>query len=69
MGTLTLSLHAQGNNENLEIQFQITSHTRRTPISLISKLQSASETIFHPEHQLHTATKLGVYTLIPVHAV
>lgn len=70
MGTLTLSpLHAQRNNENVEIQFQITSHTR-TPISLISKLQSASKTIFHAEHQLRAATKLGVYTLkIPVHAV
>lgn len=28
-------LHTQENNENVEIQFQITSHTRRTPISLI----------------------------------
>lgn len=64
MDTLTLSpLDTQGNNENVEIQFQITSHRRGTPISLNSKLQSVSKTIFHTEHQLHIATKLGVYIL------
>lgn len=64
MDTLTLfPLDTQGNNENVEIQFQITCHRRGTPISLNSKLQSVFETIFHTEHQLHTAKKLGVYIL------
>lgn len=69
-GNTLSSLHTQENNENVEIRLQITSHTRRAPVSLTSKLQSASETIFHAEHQLHSATKLGIYTLkIPVYAV
>jgi len=40
MGTLTFSpLRTQGNIENVEIRFQITSHTRGPLISLIPKLQ------------------------------
>lgn len=71
METLILSpLDTQENNENLEIHFQITSHRGGTPISLNSKLQSVFKTIFHSEHHLHTATKLGAYILnVVLHAV
>lgn len=60
----------QENNENVEIHFQITSHRTGTHIILNSKLQSVFETIFHSQHQIHTATKLGIYILnVVLHAV
>lgn len=71
METLILSpLDMQENNENVEIHFQITSNRGGNPICLNSKLQSVFETIFHSEHQLHTAVKFRVYILnIVLHAV